>query len=70
MKAGDRVRVRCLGTTQGMLIGPSYLSIRRAGAEGTVLGYVAGHGGDVWWVQQDDGVAAYTITELEEEKTA
>lgn len=52
--------------TTGMLISPKNLAARRCGAEGTVLGFVAGHGGDVWWVEHRDGsVAAYCFTEIE-----
>ena len=33
---------------------------------GTVMGLVAGHGGDVWWVKHEDGtVSAYMFTEFE-----
>jgi hypothetical protein len=38
---------------------------RAVGKIGTVLNYVPGRGGDVWFVQQDNGVAAYCFTELE-----
>lgn len=51
--------------TAGMLINPQYLDIRQIGKVGTVLNYVPGHGGDVWFVQQDNGVAAYCFDELE-----
>jgi hypothetical protein len=42
----------------------------KVGVEGTVTGYVPGHGGDAWWVQHDDGsVAAYWYPELEFART-
>ena len=56
--------------TEGMLINPQHLAIRQLGKVGTVLNYVPGHGGDVWFVQQDNGVAAYCFNELEPANTA
>lgn len=56
--------------TRGMMINPRHLTIRREGARGTVLNYVPGHGGDVWFVQHDDceelEIAAYGTWEMEE----
>jgi hypothetical protein len=66
VKTGMRVRVTTLNSTQGMLIHSKHLAIRQLGKEGTVEGYVPGHGGDVWWVRQDNGVAAYAFREIEE----
>ena len=65
VKTGLKIRTTKLGTTKGMLIQESYLDARRPGADGAVLGYVPGHGGDVWWVEHEDGtVAAYTFYEF------
>jgi len=37
----------------------------RKNAEGTYAGYVAGCGGDVWWIDHGDGdVGAYLTTEV------
>lgn len=71
MRAGMRVRVAKLESTVGMLINPAALLRRKAGQTGTVLDWVPGHGGDVWWVTHDaadagDGlISAYCFTELE-----
>ena len=62
-----RVRtVKVLGGTIGMLIKEPHLDARKPNTEGIVLGYVAGHGGDVWWVKHDDdSVGAYVFYEIE-----
>lgn len=53
--------------TKGMMINEKHLIARRPNAEGTIRGYVGGHGGDVWWVEHSpDDVAAYVFTEFEE----
>ncbi len=64
IKLGLKVRVISDDGTEGMTIAEKHLLIREVGKEGTVLNYVPGHGGDVWYVQQDNGVAAYCYTEL------
>ena len=48
-----------------MRIARKILERRAVGKIGTVLNYVPGHSGNVWFVQQDNGVAAYCSTELE-----
>ena len=54
-----------LESTRGMLIKQVHLDNRVPNAEGTVLGYVPGHGGDVWWVEHaDKKVAAYSFAEF------
>jgi hypothetical protein len=62
-----RVRTTELGETQGMTIHERHLACRQAGLMGEVVGYVPGHGGDVWFVQHDGStdVGAYCFTELE-----
>ena len=37
----------------GLFVSPERKARRRVGARGLVYGYVAGHGGDVWWVCHD-----------------
>ena len=56
--------------TKGMLIRQDYLDNRKDKITGTVRGYVAGHGGDVWWVEHDEDkkVAAYCTDEMTELK--
>ena len=70
IKQGLKVCVVEDNGTEGMLIKPQHLDIRQIGKTGTILNYVPGHGGDVWFVQQDDGVAAYCFNELEPADTA
>jgi hypothetical protein len=55
------------GATRGFLVAERHLRARRTNAVGVVMGYVPGHGGDVWWVQHhDDGtVGAYLDSEFE-----
>lgn len=65
IKVGLKVLVAKDNGTRGMIINKTHLSIREIGKEGTILNWVPGHGGDVWFVQQDDGIAAYSYTELE-----
>jgi len=73
VRTGLRIRVTSLGPTTGMLITAKYLEARQEGVTGIVGTYVAGHGGDVWWVQHDGGViGAYSFSEMEplEDQTA
>ena len=75
LKTGLRVRVTTLGSTGGWTVHARHLDARREGAEGTVTGFVPGHGGDVWWVRHTDPITefgAYSFTELEplEDQTA
>lgn len=53
IRPGLRVRTKELEPPVGFLISEQALRNRRAGFTGTVYGYVAGHGGDVWWVVHD-----------------
>lgn len=65
-KFGAKVRTKPqLGNTLGMMINPRHLQARRPNAEGTYIGFVPGHGGDVWWVEHGpEDVAAYCFNEL------
>ena len=65
LRPGLPVRVTKLGTTDGLLIVPERLSLRRTG-RGELIRTVDGHGGDVWWVKHpDDTVSAYSVSEME-----
>ena len=65
VKVGLKVKITKLRSTSGMMIHPKRLAVRKAGAKGTVLGYVPGHGGDVWWIEHVDGqVGAYCYDEF------
>lgn len=68
IKIGLRVKVTKLEDTKGMMIKWEHLRVREVGVKGTVIGYVPGHGGDVWWVKHDDGqIGAYVFDEFEKE---
>ena len=69
VEKGMTVEIKILGGTSGFLVAPEYLSGRRAGVIGTVKHYVGGHGGEVWWIEHNDGsgiVSAYCYNEFEE----
>lgn len=68
IRVGMRVRITHLEPTTGMFIADRFLAARKSGVIGEVLGYVPGHGGDVWWVKHDgsEDVGAYCFTETEE----
>lgn len=67
VKQGMWIKTTKLGDSKGMTIAYKHLSVRQEGVEGTVLGWVPGHGGDVWFVQHRDSqdVGAYVFTEFE-----
>ncbi len=55
-----------LGDTKGFLINKKNLDARTPNSVGTVLNWVPGHGGDVWWIKhQDNSVGAYLFNEFE-----
>ena len=64
---GTRAMVSRLdGDTRGMLIASRHLDCRREGEVVTLMSYVPGHGGDVWFCEHADGdVAAYGLRELD-----
>lgn len=66
---GKSVKVVKDDGTKGMLIAPKHLAIRTIGQTGTIYGIVPGHGGNIWWVEQRNGIAAYCFTELEPAST-
>jgi hypothetical protein len=65
MKKGMNCLVTKPGTTKGMIVKQEYIDRREVGKEVVVLDYVPGHGGDVWFVKQDNGIAVYTFSELD-----
>lgn len=55
-----------LGSTMGMTVHQRHCSARKPNKEGDVGGWVPGHGGDLWWVNHDDGtVGVYMFDEFE-----
>lgn len=66
IRVGNKVRVTTLVSTAGFIVDPKAIQARRVGAKGKILGYVPGHGGEVWWVKHSDGeVAVYFHKEFE-----
>jgi hypothetical protein len=68
VKPNLRVKTNAkLGKTDGMTIKEKHLDVRKPEVTGTVLNYVPGHGGDVWFVKHDDSedVGAYCFDEFE-----
>ena len=66
VKVGLKVKTnKRLGSTRGFLIAQPHLDARQPNKEGEVVGYVPGHGGDVWWVTHNDGTTgAYMFNEF------
>lgn len=64
--AGTLIRTHAvLDSTQGMLVAAERLNARVSDTVGTIKGVVAGHGGDVYWVEHNGGkVAAYCWSEF------
>ena len=55
-----------LDSENGLMIHPLHIANRKRNAPCTYIGYVPGHGGDVWWCKHEDGsVAAYSFMEVE-----
>lgn len=51
--------------TKALAVEENFLNSRTPNTKGTVGMYVAGHGGDVWWVYHEDGtVAPYVFDEI------
>lgn len=66
-KKGTAVRTKIKYTKQecqGFFVASRYITSRRS-AEGEYIGFAAGTGGDVWWVEHESGeIAAYAYTEV------
>lgn len=68
LAAGTRVVTHeHLESTEGMFVSAAHLLSRKPNATGVVKGCAAGHGGDVYWVNHEDGsiVAVYSWSEFE-----
>jgi len=62
---GQRVRITHLGDVKGFLVDKKYMEGRRPSL-GVINQEVPGHGGDVWFVEHDNGgIAAYCVDEME-----
>lgn len=54
----------------GFFVKQKYIDARKA-APGIYRGFVAGAGGDVWWIEHEDGsVGAYMFTEVSDPPNA
>lgn len=66
VKGGIRVKIIKLGDAKSMTIEQQYLDARKVGITGIVKGWVPGLGGDVWWVEHENGIiGAYCFNEFE-----
>lgn len=66
VKAGQRVKVVKIVSTEGFMIHPKHLKVRAVGVTGTTINSIEGHGGEVWWIKQDNGaIGAYIYYEFE-----
>lgn len=65
-KDGQKIRTLDLKPILGIKVGSQYVNNRSAHNTGTVITYVPGYGGDVYFVEHLKGcVAVYTIMEME-----
>ena len=50
---------------EGFLVNQKHINSRRPKDKGIYVGWVAGGGGDLWWIKHDDGsVGCYLNTEV------
>jgi hypothetical protein len=50
---------------EGFFVRNKYITSRKAGVNCTYLDFVPGSGGDIWWMEHEDGtVGAYMCTEV------
>ena len=68
IRVGIRVKTKNkLDSTEGFLVADENLLARGCNREGEVIGWIPGHGGDLWSIRHNDGtVGAYSYTEFEE----
>ena len=66
LRQGMRVKtVPRLHSTDGLLVHQKHLAARDNNKVGTLINWVPGHGGDVWFVEHEDSsIAAYSFTEF------
>jgi len=68
-KAGTSIRIaesiKPPSQCEGFFVKKEYISNRRPGEIAEYAGWVAGAGGDVWWIRHGDGtIGAYEFTEI------
>lgn len=62
---GDEVITLDLESTEGMIVPGRLIESRKANMPGVIIGYVPGHGGDVWYVDHfAEAQAVYSTSEL------
>ena len=70
VKPGMRIVITDITTTVGFNVAKEHIANRVLHARGTVLGYISGHGGEVYAVEHDVGtIAVYHYSEFESIKT-
>lgn len=66
VKPGMRIVITDIKTTRGYNVDKEHIANRCLHARGTVLGYISGHGGEVFAVEHDVGtIAVYHHSEFE-----
>lgn len=64
LEHGFKVKINdILNPPTGMMIAQDFLERRTPGINGVILGYVPGHGGDVYWVFHGDSLDQATIVD-------
>lgn len=48
-----------------ILVASKHIEARRTNEQGTIIGVVGGHGGDLYWVKHEHGTAVYGFWEFE-----
>lgn len=67
VKVGMRIVVTDIKPTIGYNVAKVHIANRALHARGTVLGYISGHGGEVYAVEHDAGsIAVYHYSEFEQ----
>ena len=66
VETGMRIVVTDIKTTIGYNVAKAHIANRGLHARGTILGYIPGHGGEVFAVEHDAGpIAVYHHSEFE-----
>lgn len=61
-----RTKAKLDTNTEGFFVKSAYLEGRAPNLEVAYYGFVPGAGGDIWWMEHEDGtIQAYCYTELE-----
>jgi hypothetical protein len=66
VKVGMRIVINDIKGTKGFNVAREHIDNRALHARGIILGYISGHGGEVYAVKHDNGsIAVYHYSEFE-----